>query len=187
MVSPETLPIHPVRGLQERCQQEAEGLEYKVSRAESVATVEVYVDGVQIGSTQSAQKKMAQKLGARNALVKLKDKEVIKVKAEAENGDLNAGKSSKNGHTNFTRKTINDLCLKRQWPMPQYKCVLESGPAHAKKFTFSVRVLTTTDGWTEECVGEPMASVKKAKDSAALVLLAALRRSYPLRNNIIDC
>nr|ABV31244.1 dicer-like 1 [Physcomitrium patens] len=177
MVTPETLPMHPVRELQERCQQQAEALEYKASRAGNVATVEVYVDGVQIGSAQNAQKKMAQKLAARNALVILKEKEVTKEKSEAENSEANNGKSSKNGHTNFTRQTLNDLCLKRQWPMPQYRCVLEGGPAHAKKFTFSVRVLTTTDGWTEECVGDPMPSVKKAKDSAALLLLALLKRS----------
>lgn len=121
MVTPETLPMHPVRELQERCQQQAEALEYKASRAGNVATVEVYVDGVQIGSAQNAQKKMAQKLAARNALVILKEKEVTKEKSEAENSEANNGKSSKNGHTNFTRQTLNDLCLKRQWPMPQYR------------------------------------------------------------------
>ncbi|KAG0625971.1 hypothetical protein M758_2G092600 [Ceratodon purpureus] len=179
MVTPETLPMHPVRELQERCQQQAEGLEYKASRAGNVATVEVFIDGVQIGSAQNAQKKMAQKLAARNALVVLKEKEVIKEKAakEAENGDNNSGKANKNGNSNFTRQTLNDLCLKKQWPMPQYRSVLEGGPAHAKRFTYSVRVLTTTDGWTEECFGEPMPSVKKAKDSAALILLALLRRT----------
>lgn len=115
--------MHPVRELQERCQQQAEGLEYKASRAGNVATVEVFIDGVQIGSAQNAQKKMAQKLAARNALVILKEKEVLKEKdaKEAENGDANPGKANKNGSSNFTRQTLNDLCLKRQWPMPQYR------------------------------------------------------------------
>jgi hypothetical protein len=54
-------------------------------------------------------------------LVVLKEKEVIKEKEEAENGDANPGKANKNGTTNFTRQTLNDLCLKRQWPMPQYR------------------------------------------------------------------
>lgn len=57
-----------------------------------------------------------------------------------------------------------------------YRCVGEGGPAHAKRFTYSVRVHTTTDGWTDDCVGEPMPSVKKAKDSAAVLLLAYLKR-----------
>lgn len=123
MVTPETLPMHPVRELQERCQQQAEGLEYKASRTGNVATVEVFIDGVQIGSAQNAQKKMAQKLAARNALVVLKEKEVLKEKdaKEAENGDANPGKGNKNGSSNFTRQTLNDLCLKRQWPLPQYR------------------------------------------------------------------
>lgn len=46
-------------------------------------------------------------------LVKLKDKEVIKVKVEVENGDLNVGKLSKNGYINFICKIINDFCFKR--------------------------------------------------------------------------
>jgi endoribonuclease Dicer len=120
MVTPETLPMHPVRELQERCQQQAEGLEYKATRAGNVATVEVFVDGVQIGSAQNAQKKMAQKLAARNALVILKEKEEV---MEKENGDANSAKSNKNGNVPFTRQALNDLCLKRQWPMPQYKLV----------------------------------------------------------------
>lgn len=56
------------------------------------------------------------------------------------------------------------------------RCVTEGGPAHAKRFTYSVRVHTTESGWTEECVGEPMPSVKKAKDSAAVLLLQHLKR-----------
>lgn len=112
--------MHPVRELQERCQQQAEGLEYKATRAGNVATVEVFVDGVQIGSAQNAQKKMAQKLAARNALVILKEKEEV---MEKENGDANSAKSNKNGNVPFTRQALNDLCLKRQWPMPQYKSV----------------------------------------------------------------
>jgi dsRNA-specific ribonuclease len=58
------------------------------------------------------------------------------------------------------------------------RCVNEGGPAHAKRFTFAVRVNTTDRGWTDECVGEPMPSVKKAKDSAAVLLLELLNKRY---------
>nr|ASZ84523.1 putative abnormal suspensor 1 [Juniperus phoenicea] len=174
MVTPETLPMHPVRELQERCQQQAEGLEYKASRAGNIATVEVFVDGVQIGVAQNPQKKMAQKLAARNALVILKEKEAQAKATSGDNADAQNGK--RNGAQTFTRQTLNDICLRRQWPMPQYRCVSEGGPAHAKRFTYSVRVHTTSGGWTEECRGEPMPSVKKAKDSAAMVLLELLKR-----------
>lgn len=57
-----------------------------------------------------------------------------------------------------------------------YRCIHEGGPAHAKRFTYSVRVNTTDRGWTDDCVGEPMPSVKKAKDSAAVLLLELLNR-----------
>ncbi|KAL5989061.1 Dicer-like protein 1 [Asimina triloba] len=171
MVTPETLPMHPVRELQERCQQQAEGLEYKATRTGNLATVEVFIDGIQIGIAQNPQKKMAQKLAARNALVVLKEKDTEETKGnDAENG------KKKNGVQTFTRQTLNDICLRRQWPMPQYRCVNEGGPAHAKRFTYSVRVNTTDRGWTDDCVGEPMPSVKKAKDSAAVILLELLNR-----------
>ncbi|KAF6137646.1 hypothetical protein GIB67_030538 [Kingdonia uniflora] len=173
MVTPETLPMHPVRELQERCQQQAEGLEYKATRSGNLATVEVYIDGVQLGIAQNTQKKMAQKLAARNALVVLKEKE----EAEASKILDDNGKK-KNGSQTFTRQTLNDICLRRQWPMPQYRCVQEGGPAHAKRFTFSVRVNTADKGWTDDCVGEPMPSVKKAKDSAAVLLLQLLNGWY---------
>ncbi|KAL4305981.1 hypothetical protein AHAS_Ahas16G0132600 [Arachis hypogaea] len=171
MVTPETLPMHPVRELQERCQQQAEGLEYRASRVGNLATVEVFIDGVQVGAAQNPQKKMAQKLAARNALAALKEKEVAKNQKNDENG-------KKNGNQTFTRQTLNDICLRRNWPMPFYRCVNEGGPAHAKRFTFAVRVNTTDRGWTDECVGEPMPSVKKAKDSAAVLLLELLNKLY---------
>ncbi|KAK9058908.1 hypothetical protein SSX86_023756 [Deinandra increscens subsp. villosa] len=175
MVTPETLPMHPVRELQERCQQQAEGLEYKATRDGNLATVQVFIDGVQVGIAQNSQKKMAQKLAARNALaaMKLKETEAAKEKeSEEENG------KKKNGSQTFTRQTLNDICLRRNWPMPLYRCVSEGGPAHAKRFIFGVRVNTSDKGWTDECVGEPMPSVKKAKDSAAVLLLELLNRWY---------
>lgn len=58
------------------------------------------------------------------------------------------------------------------------RCINEGGPAHAKRFTFSVRVNTSDKGWTDECIGDPMPSVKKAKDSAAVLLLELLNKWY---------
>ncbi|OMO82373.1 hypothetical protein COLO4_23064 [Corchorus olitorius] len=175
MVTPETLPMHPVRELQERCQQQAEGLEYKASRSGNLATVEVFIDGVQVGVAQNPQKKMAQKLAARNALAVLKEKETAE--AAKENAE-ESGKKKKNGNQTFTRQTLNDICLRRNWPMPFYRCVNEGGPAHAKRFTFAVKVNTSDRGWTDECIGEPMPSVKKAKDSAAVLLLELINKLY---------
>ncbi|KAM5555821.1 endoribonuclease Dicer [Rosa sericea] len=178
MVTPETLPMHPVRELQERCQQQAEGLEYKASRSGNLATVEVLIDGVKVGIAQNPQKKMAQKLAARNALAALKDKDTAEAKERQEREEEDNGKKKKNGSQTFTRQTLNDICLRKNWPMPFYRCVNEGGPAHAKKFTFAVRVNTTDRGWIDECVGEPMPSVKKAKDSAAVLLLELLNKLY---------
>ncbi|CAN8306466.1 unnamed protein product [Cochlearia groenlandica] len=179
MVTPETLPMHPVRELQERCQQQAEGLEYKASRSGNTATVEVFIDGVQVGMAQNPQKKMAQKLAARNALAALKEKEAAESE-EKKRANGNAGENQedkKNGNQTFTRQTLNDICLRKNWPMPTYRCVKEGGPAHAKRFTFGVRVNRSDKGWTDECIGEPMPSVKKAKDSAASLLLHLLNQS----------
>ncbi|KAH0456706.1 hypothetical protein IEQ34_014613 [Dendrobium chrysotoxum] len=182
MVTPETLPMHPVRELQERCQQQAEGLEYKASRMGNLATVQVFIDGVQIGAAQNPQKKMAQKLAARNVLAILKEKEEKEKKEKDKENELRKdghnGEKKSNGQV-FTRQALNDICLRRQWPIPHYRCVNEGGPAHAKRYVYAVRVNTTDRGWTDECVGEPMPSVKKAKDSAAVLLLELLKKVYP--------
>lgn len=119
MVTPETLPMHPVRELQERCQQQAEGLEYKASRNGNLATVQVLIDGVEIGVAQNPQKKMAQKLAARNALAALKEKETEAKEKEKEKENEDGKK--KNGSQTFTRQTLNDICLRRNWPMPLYR------------------------------------------------------------------
>ena len=117
MVTPDTLPMHPVRELQERCQQQAEGLEYKATREGNLATVEVYVNGIQVGVAHNPQKKMAQKLAARNALLVLKEKETAEAKVKAEESE----KKNKNSVVTFTRQTLNDICLRRNWPMPLYR------------------------------------------------------------------
>ncbi|KAJ9171599.1 hypothetical protein P3X46_014942 [Hevea brasiliensis] len=163
------------RELQELCQQQAEGLEYKASRSGNLASVEVFIDGIQVGFAQNPQKKMAQKLAARNALAVLKEKETAEAK---DKGDEN-GKKKKNGNQKFARQILNDICLRRNWPMPFYRCVNEGGPAHAKRFTFAVRLNAADRGWTDECVGESMPSFKKAKDSAAVLLLEILNKWYP--------
>ncbi|XP_050249564.1 endoribonuclease Dicer homolog 1-like [Quercus robur] len=185
MVTPDTLPMHPVRELQERCRQQAERLEYKASRSGNMATVEVFFDGVQIGIAQNPQKKMAQKLAARNALAAFKEKEMAEAKEDDDENGKKAnedndenGKKKKNGSHTLTRQMLNEICCHRNWPMPFYRLVNEGGPAHAKQFTFAVRVNTTDRGWTDECVGDPMPSVKKAKDSAAVLLLELINTLY---------
>lgn len=80
-----------------------------------MATVEVFIDGVQVGAAQNPQKKMAQKLAARNALAALKEKEVGKTQ------EKNDDNGKKNGNQTFTRQTLNDICLRRNWPMPFYR------------------------------------------------------------------
>lgn len=114
--------MHPVRELQERCQQQAEGLEYKATRSGNLATVEVFIDGVQVGVAQNPQKKMAQKLAARNALAALKEKETAEAKQKDDDDDDDTdGKKKRNGSQTFTRQTLNDICLRRNWPMPSYR------------------------------------------------------------------
>nr|GEV10218.1 endoribonuclease Dicer homolog 1 [Tanacetum cinerariifolium] len=161
MVTPETLPMHHVRELQERCQQQAEGLKYKATRNGNLAKVEVFID---------AQKKIAQKLVARNALAALKDKEAAKAK------EKNEGDKKKNGSQTFTKKTLYDMCLRRNLPMSLYRYVSDGDPVHAKRFIFVARVNTSNKGWTDECIGEPMPSVKKAKDFVVVLLLELLNR-----------
>lgn len=102
----------------------------------NVATVEVFVDGVQIGLAQNPQKKMAQKLAARNALVILKEK----AQHQEEEAKAATAENGKSKTTPFTRQTLNDLCLRRQWPMPQYKYVRIDFLPHVAVFAWMTDV-----------------------------------------------
>ncbi|KAK6931987.1 Ribonuclease III domain [Dillenia turbinata] len=92
--------------------------------------------------------KKAQKLTARHALIVLKDKETAKEKRKRE----------ENGKKNRSQ--------------------IKGGPAHAKRFTLAVCFNTSDKEWTDECVGEPMPSVKEDMDAAAQLLLELLKRWY---------
>ncbi|MCD9639814.1 hypothetical protein HAX54_024557 [Datura stramonium] len=122
MVTPETLPMHPV----ENCKS--------------------------VGMAQNPQKKMAQKLAARNALVVLKEREEAEAKKAADDGKKK-------------KKSQTRMCAR-------------GGQAHAKRFTYGVRVNTSDKGFTDECIREPMQCKKKAKDSAAALLLELLNKWY---------
>ncbi|KAI0488141.1 hypothetical protein KFK09_027968 [Dendrobium nobile] len=43
----------------------------------------------------------------------------------------------------------------------------------------NIELRNTDSGWTDECIGEQMPSVKKANDSAAVLLLELLKKVYP--------
>nr|GEU86125.1 endoribonuclease Dicer homolog 1 [Tanacetum cinerariifolium] len=103
----------------------------------------------------------------------LKDKEIGEAKEENED-------DKKNDSQTFTKQTLNDICLRRNWPMSLYMYVSEGDPAHAKRFIFVVRVNTSDKGWTDECNGEPTPSVKKAKDFVVVLLLELLNRNWPM-------
>ncbi|KFK31836.1 hypothetical protein AALP_AA6G164700 [Arabis alpina] len=73
---------------------------------------------------------------------------------------------------------VKILSLRRPKAMlNSQRCVKEGGPAHSKRFTFGVRMNTSDRGWTDEYIVEPMASVKKAKDSAAVLLIELLTKT----------
>ncbi|KAJ7535020.1 hypothetical protein O6H91_12G015000 [Diphasiastrum complanatum] len=173
LVTPETLSIHPVRELQELCQKEAEGLEYRASRVGDMVAVNVFVNGNRIGSAQHLQEKVAKKLAAWSALSVLKEMHLIKAAATQSLVDSDdERKTMSEVRSNFSRRQIlNEICSRRRWPKPQYRCVSEGGPPHAKEFTYSVRVYTTEHGWTNDCIGQQMPSVRKAQESAAASLL----------------
>ncbi|KAI5069811.1 hypothetical protein GOP47_0016112 [Adiantum capillus-veneris] len=69
------------------------------------------------------------------------------------------------------RSKLNELCLKKKWPLPKYTCV-EQWDMHVEKFIFTVEV----DGphGLVTATSEPMPRKNLAKDQAALQLLVAL-------------
>ncbi|KAL2611655.1 hypothetical protein R1flu_023347 [Riccia fluitans] len=179
LVTPYTLLKHPVRELQERCQQRIHDLRYDSYRSDHVKfVVKVFVNEELIATAANMKKKMAQKLAARDALMVLKKRD-SNAEATAEERISLSSKVA-----DFTplepevyvkrncKQILCEMCVSNKWSS-EYKFVSEVGIPHSRKFTFSVRVLQG-EQWSKEYIGESLPSVRRAKDSAAARYLQSL-------------
>eukprot|EP01018_Ginkgo_biloba_P039712 Gb_39947 [translate_table: standard] len=166
LITPETLEMHPVSQLHELCQKHGKKLEYRDSWTGNLITVHIFVDGELFGSSESQQKDLAERVAAKIALDRLTKKVAV------HKGGI------KNGSQLMAVGNLNNFCYKRSWPKPEYSLLKEEGRPDMKKYTYSVSVQTLDKGWTDKYVGEPMARINEAKDSAAKPLLDFLKKMY---------
>ena len=64
---------------------------------------------------------------------------------------------------------LNEYCTKQKWPLPDFNVVMDHGPAHHKKFLFSVIV-----NGVKYQSSSPSPNKKNAKAQAATAALTAL-------------
>ncbi|KAL3682971.1 hypothetical protein R1sor_000993 [Riccia sorocarpa] len=195
LATPDTVPKQPIRELQERCQQRGDDLRYSSYQSDPLNfTVYVFVNEELISTVATKScNKHAEKLAARQALIKLKERDDNLVATAEEDdskvisGDPKADTdmaaavnqqqscSAKASQKRNDKQILYELCNSKKWKS-EYKRVLEEGPAHAKKYTYSVRVRRDQE-WSEEYVGEPMPKVTKAENSAAATFLRTAKFS----------
>ncbi|XP_002989272.2 endoribonuclease Dicer homolog 1 [Selaginella moellendorffii] len=165
LVTPEAVPIHPVRELYELCDKHMKKLEWDYSLSGDLFLARALVGNKVLGRGTNVQKKMAKKLAAINAIAKL-DKSASPLTPSQE--EKTSGE--------FSRQALHELCSQRGWPCPDYNTHSETGPAHAKMFTCTASV-RIEQGEKQECIGQPRPTINKAKDSAARMLMETLQKS----------
>ncbi|KQK19244.1 hypothetical protein BRADI_1g47117v3 [Brachypodium distachyon] len=70
------------------------------------------------------------------------------------------------------KQKLNEQCSKKHWPKPIFKLEKEDGPAHDRKFMYSVEV--ETQNGTYFARGDPMSRVKYAENSGGQKMLELL-------------
>lgn len=171
LISLETLELHPVTELYQLCQKQAKHIEYKSSMEGDTIRVTAVIDGNVVGSAEHPKKVLAKRVAAREALGKLR------MKYKVEKGSSDENQNASHEQPLFGQANLNNFCMKRHWPSPDYKLVRE-GPPNKKQFVYSVRVNTITTGWTRYFNGHPRPRVKMAKDSAAKAILDFLENRF---------
>ncbi|XP_065862436.1 ribonuclease 3-like protein 2 [Euphorbia lathyris] len=153
----------PVTLLYELCQKKGKEVDIVNWPTDSMNIASVYVDGAFVVSGCSEKKETAKLNAAEEALAKLShmNSDVIDEPVCIENA----------------KHELDYLCDKKKWPKPSYS-VKELGPPHEKKFICIVQI-TTTEGVVYK-VGEEKTKIKAAKNSAASVIIRALRLSHCL-------
>lgn len=169
IVTPETLPTHPVTKLFEMCQKHGKEVNIKASRDHNTNKCSIYVDKELFGVGCSDQNKdIAELKAAKEALVKLNLSDM--------NRDMaNLCVVNDSNENEAAMQKLHNLCAQRKWVKPSYTIEKEEGPPHDKKFTCSVEIETVKEkvfAW-----GDEKSRVGEAKNSAASSMIRKLAKS----------
>ncbi|XP_077229177.1 RNAse THREE-like protein 2 [Tasmannia lanceolata] len=162
IVTKETLQPQPVTALYEFCQKHGNHLDFQEWKKGAKTIVSVYVNRKLITSCSSEQKDTAKLNAAKDAMQQL-------MSSQSSDMEMDAGMEEKEG----AKQRLNELCRKNRWSKPLYRLEKELGPAHGKRFIYSVQVKTPDGLYESKSDEEPR--VKDAENSAAAVLLTGLQ------------
>ncbi|GAY65914.1 hypothetical protein CUMW_244710 [Citrus unshiu] len=160
----------PVTLLFKLCQKNGKQVDIKHWRKNRKNIASVYVDGSFVASASSEQKEIAKLNAAREALEKLAQSMPVNCDVCEIFDDID-----EKFEIEAAKQKLHELCGKKKWPKPSYKIEKDEGPSHDKKFMSAVQI-ATTDG-VLFITGDEKSRVKDAENSAASMMLRALRES----------
>lgn len=168
IITAETIDEQPVSTLHELCQKHGKVAQFKTWQKGGTTVANVFVDGTLVGMGSSEQKGIAKLNAARDAVGKL----LGGVKQEVLTTGADHVSGVEVGELRECKQKLHEQCSRKRWPKPVFKLEKEDGPAHDRKFLYSVQV--QTQGGTYVTIGDPFSRVKDAENSCAQKMLEYL-------------
>ncbi|XP_051183642.1 ribonuclease 3-like protein 2 isoform X2 [Lolium perenne] len=174
IITAETIDEQPVSTLHELCQKHGKVAQFKTWQKGGTTVANVFVDGTLVGMGSSEQRVIAKLNAARDAVGKLL--------GEAKQQVLTTGVGHVSGvevgELRECKQKLHEQCIMKRWSKPIYKLEKEDGPAHDRKFLYSVQV--QAQGHTYVTLGEPFSRVKDAENSGAQEMLKLLSKQVAI-------
>ncbi|CAM0957267.1 unnamed protein product [Alopecurus aequalis] len=170
IITAETIDEQPVSTLHELCQKHGKVAQFKTWQKGGTTVANVFVGGTLVGMGSSEQKGIAKLNAARDAVGKLlggTKQQVLTTGAGHVSG-------VEVGEIRECKQKLHEQCSRKRWPKPIFKLEKEDGPAHDRKFLYSVQV--QTQGGIYVTIGDPFSRVKDAENSGAQKMLELLSK-----------
>ncbi|XAR56720.1 Ribonuclease III [Bertholletia excelsa] len=160
---------HPVTELNDLCQKNGKKLEFKQKKGR-MNIASVYVDEKCVASASHKKKDDAKIYAAIAAL-----KELPHLKNNQKFGDDICNGVNATSEIEGATQKLYGLCGQKRWSKPSYRCESEVGPAHEKKYIYSVTIKAAGSSLFVE--GREKGRVKYAQESAASLMLCQLKEA----------
>ncbi|KAL8225683.1 hypothetical protein R6Q57_018240 [Mikania cordata] len=159
----------PVTALFEACHKDGKQVDIRHQWKGDRSIASVFVDDTFIAFGSSVTKDNAKIHAAKAALSK-----ITKPKSDDKNSHTNVDLNHL-VQTEGAKQKVCQICNKKKWPKPTYRIEQELGPAHDKRYISTVQVELADAILLVK--GNERSRVKDAKNSAAAMMLTALRES----------
>ncbi|PNT76335.1 hypothetical protein BRADI_1g47117v3 [Brachypodium distachyon] len=168
LITVETMHEQPMSMLNELCQKHGMVPQFKESKKGEMTVIKIFVGGALVGMGSSEQRAIAKLNASRDAVSKL----LGDPKQQVLTTGVGPGLVVEVEDLRECKQKLNEQCSKKHWPKPIFKLEKEDGPAHDRKFMYSVEV--ETQNGTYFARGDPMSRVKYAENSGGQKMLELL-------------